>query len=104
MRIGRKPGMVRRPIEYVLPAILVVLISALLLSVWALNDNNNIEVGNEKGIEAISGSLDEIDELAEEDIENEISIDRRYDESEEAAAEADKAAAEIGGIYDEEDY
>lgn len=103
MKLGRKPGIVRRPIEYVLAAAALLLVAALLWSVWIIRRDNQ-DGRRAEDVQALSGTLFEVDRLTEDDYKAEEALDREYDQQEQNAASADSAADNIGGVYDETSY
>ncbi len=75
IKIGKISGVTRRPIEYILVVILVLLISILVWSLSALNKDKNLSMQSN----VVEGTVQEIDQLTENDILLEESIDDNYD-------------------------
>lgn len=106
MKVGRKPGVVRRPIEYMLIAAAVLLAAFLL---WAVHSIRQQEVRDDEtektGTLTLQGSQFEIEQLTEDDIEAEQVLDSEYDKQDEAlTGYSDGAADNFGRVYDESDY
>lgn len=105
MKLGRKAGIERRPIEYMLIG-LALLLTALLL--WSLRvirrDSRTDKAVDTEQSEVLKGTMDEIDQLTEADSEAEIATEKAHDDGEFESASADSAADNVGGVYDETNY
>lgn len=105
MSLRKDNGISRRPLEYALIALAIALIAVLLFSLKALRDADVTTVNKtNKPTQTLTGTKDEIDRLAEDDAATEEALDKSYDDQEQAAATADAAADNIGGVFDETDY
>lgn len=105
MAKAKSNGIIRRPLEYFLIVVLIVLVLFLLWAVSVVReDNQNNKLATEQKETALVGSVREIDQLTENEIETEESIDAAVDRQEENAASADGAADNIGVAYDEDDF
>lgn len=97
-----KPGVVRRPIEYILPIVVAALIFML---VYLLNRTKQVEdtaVDEPTQSSQIVGTVDEVGRLADEAEDAERAIDRvAENEDLEAATPYDTAADALGGAYNE---
>lgn len=106
MKVGRKPGVVRRPIEYILITVAVLLAAFLLWAVYSIRQQEGDENGTAgSDSRTLRGSQFEIEELTEDDILAEQALDGEYDKADEMLTRhSDGAADNIGGVYDESDY
>lgn len=106
MNTFRKPGISRRPIEYLLMFTIVLLILILLWAVRSLQKQQptSLDKTPDAPVEVRDGTLREIGRLADEDTDNEEALIKGADEDERQAASADAAADNVGGIYDETTY
>ncbi len=105
MRIGKKPGIERRPLEYVLVGIGLILVAILLAINFAIGryENQGTVINTEEN-ESLQGTLFEVGDLADKDEGAERALDNKYDDQELGSASADSAADDIGGVYDETSY
>lgn len=104
MKVARKPGVIRRPVEYVLPLVAVVLIVVLLFLLRAYDQANRVDENVIEQAKPLVGSVVEVNRLTEEGLDAEEMVDIKYDEQDRNAATADSAADDLGGVYDETDY
>lgn len=106
MKLAKQPGIVRRPIEYLLMAVIVLLIVLLLWAVQSLEPEQPVadEPDGRTAVEVRDGTLREVGRLTDEDVAAENALIREYDEDEREAAYADAAADNLGGVYDETVY
>lgn len=99
-----KPGVVRRPIEYVLPIVVAALIFML---VYLLNKTKQVEditVTEPIQSSQLVGTVDEVGQLTDEAERAERIIDRSVENEDlEASTPYDIAADSLGGVYDEND-
>lgn len=101
--MGRKQdsGVVRRPVEYVLLAVALLLIIFL---VWMIRELRRQEAREAVRVQPVSDSTD-ISSIVERSIDAEEHIDATYDAWEEKSSSAvDSAADDVGGVYDESSY
>lgn len=101
MKLINKPGVVRRPAEYILTVLLVVLLVALALIYWFGDNNKQDDTSETDQSISIEGTVDSVNELTQDDLEQEQSIDEEIDSTEQTASSADGAADNIEGSYDE---
>ncbi len=104
MVLGRKPGIIRRPVEYVL---VLIIISLIILLVWANLKINSIEDSNQSPAVRISQPSNQLDIhfIAESSLSEESAADSAYDKWElESIGSIESAADAIGGVYDETTY
>lgn len=82
MKVGRKPGVTRRPIEYGLTILLALLVGFL---VWSNSviENDTKASDKSKALYMIEGTVDEIGQLTEADVLEEEAIDQSYEAKEE---------------------
>lgn len=104
MKVSRKPGVTRRPVEYVLPLVAAAMIIILLLLLRAYDQANKTTNDNPKQPQPLVGSIVEVNRLTEEGLEAEEKIDIKYDELDKGASTADSAVDDLGGVYDETTY
>lgn len=87
INIGKKPGIERRPVEYMLVALLIGLIMLLVWSVSSLNEQGVI-ADSRSSNKTLKGGLEEISWLTEEEILTEEKIDASHDRVVQKALEA----------------
>ncbi len=101
MSRGKSTGISRRPIEYILIAVLAMLI---LFLVWSIREIDSKDVNTDS--QAVQQQDDgDISQIVESGLSNESSIDESYDEWEQDnGSAADGLANNIEGAYDESSY
>lgn len=106
MKSVKKPGVTRSPIEYVLWAVIVLLVMALLLIARRVRQSDAVadQVKAPARVEIRTGSTEEVGRLADEDLAAEELVINEQDRHEVHASSADGAADNIGSVYDETEY
>lgn len=103
MKVGRKPGVTRRPIEYILVLIALVLIVLLLWSIYAI-DKSNKSADKAVSDQGVEGTAQDIGRLTDEDLSEDLLLYKNYDKFEYAASPSNKKIQAIGNIYDQTEY
>lgn len=97
-------GSARRPIEYILPLVIALLVGCLLWSISVIRASNQEEIqSSEVRVSELSGTVGEIEELAGNELSQENEAMKRFivfSNSEEFKSVM-AAADDIGAIYDE---
>jgi len=105
LRIKKKPGIERRPIEYILTGILI--LSAFLLA-WIFIKTRQVSSANDSAQPSqrqVQGSVDEISWIAEEDVANEDKVDRSFDEDyQKILSSYQQSTQTAANAYDEKSY
>lgn len=98
----KNKGISRRPIEYVLTVVLVVLVCFGFWVYWYTNKTQDDGVAPATESETYVGTIDEVNELAEEVTATEEQL---YIETDEIfSSSSDSSADNVAGAYDESEY